>query len=555
MTQHLSKIIPRNKRVLFLGLLLGIVFWIAEGVLHIVTFNKWDIAEAMLPHETHEFWIRSFVTCMFIGFGFYIQLIINKLYESRERYQALFKNAPDAIFLADTESGQIIDANPAASQLLLRTHEEITKLHQSQVHPPAKEKDSKSIFSEHVEKIVQGQKQLPVEHVAFRSDGVEVPVEIMSQIVHIGGRRIVQGVFRDVTERKKAEIELKNSHERFMTVLDSLDALVYVSDMATNEILFTNKYGRNIWGDITGKTCWKALQKSQDGPCEFCTNDRLLDGNGEPTGIHRWEFQNTVDNQWYDCHDQAIRWTDGRLVRMEVATNTTERNMAEEKLAENQAQLHSLVSQLTMTEESERKELAGILHDDLIQRLVMCKMRLDELGKAKTLVSRDNSLDEIGESIREMIKDTRTLTFDLCSPVLYDIGLEAAIRDWLDREVHGKHDTTFEFTDDGQQRQLSEGVRVMLYRAVRELSTNIIKHSKAQKAKISVRNKSDATEMIVEDNGVGVMIDSSMSDSSDRGGLGLFGIRERLKHFGASVNIESEADAGTRITISVPLNR
>jgi signal transduction histidine kinase len=95
----------------------------------------------------------------------------------------------------------------------------------------------------------------------------------------------------------------------------------------------------------------------------------------------------------------------------------------------------------------------------------------------------------------------------------------------------------------------------MLYRAVRELSTNVIKHSKAQKAKISVRNKSDATEIIVEDNGVGAMIDSNMSDSSDRGGLGLFGIRERLKHFGASMNIDFEADAGTRITISVPLNR
>ncbi|MDT8301814.1 MAG: PAS domain S-box protein [Sedimentisphaerales bacterium] len=1118
MAQRSKNIIPENKRIIFLGILLGMVFWINEGIIDAVIFHKWTIADALLPKETHELWLRSFVTCIFIGFGFYAQLIINKLHVSRERYRALFENAPDAIFLADPESGQILDANPAASDLLLRPHQEIIKLHQAQLHPPAKEKDSKNIFSEHVEKIAQEEKQHPLENVAFRSDGVEVPVEITAQIVNIGGRPVLQGIFRDITKWMKAKNELEKSNERFRTLLDSLDALVYVSDMDTHEILFINKYGRDIFGDITGKTCWKVLQSGKTGPCEFCTNDRLLDDNGEPTGIYRWELQNTVNHQWYDSHDQAVPWTDGRIVRIEIATNITElkrtetalqkhtqlldairhaqslyitqdepkqvfnsllntlvkmtdseygflddvlkdddgslykkslalsniawdqdsqnlykklksrnlefRNMhnlsgapaltgelvisndpshdsrsggipeghpplhsfmgipmffggelvgvagianrkdgyseelasfldtfistcagiihdvrndkrkkeitealryseekyrrivedqtefilrwrpdgirtfvndsycnyfsksreeligssffpfileedwekvreriesfssdntvstgeyrvirpdgsigwnqwtdraifdesghiiefqstgrditdrkkaeeqlaifkkfteasaqglsmadldgrivycneslsrvflgedkpedilgkevslyynpqsrekleteilpsvlkegewagelpivsingkvtpaiqsiflihndigepthfanivtditerkraeellrqsnnllresqevarlghymlnfssglwessdildsifgiggdypknidgwlqivhrdqrdemsayfsqvvvgqgqpfdreymithvsnqqvrwvhglgklefdkegklvrmvgtiqditerkkVEEKLIENQAQLRSLVSQLTMTEESERKELAGILHDDLIQRLVMCKMRLDELGKSQIPMSRGNSLDEIGENIREMIKGTRSLTFDLFSPVLYDIGLEAAIRDWLDREVKGKYNIKFEFEEDGQQRQMSEELRVMLYRAVRELSTNVIKHSKANKAKISVRNKIDTTEIIVEDNGVGIMIDSTMDDSGERGGLGLFGVRERLGHFGASMNLESDA-AGTRITITVPLD-
>ncbi|MHC4534374.1 MAG: PAS domain S-box protein [Planctomycetota bacterium] len=334
MTQHLSKIMPRNKRVLFLGLLLGMGFWIAEGVLHIVTFHKWTLADAMLPPESHEFWMRSLVTCMFVGFGFYAQLIINKLYESRERYRALFENAPDAIFLADVKSGQILDANPAASDLLLYPHKEIISLHQSQIHPPTMEEDSKRTFTEYIEHIQQENEVRPLEYVALRSDGVEVPVEIMAQLVHIGGRQVVQGVFRNVSERMKAKIELENSNERFRTVLDSLDALVYVSDMDTHEILFANKYGRDIWGDIAGKTCWKTLQSEQTGPCEFCTNDMLLNDNGKPTGIHRWEFQNTVDNQWYDCHDQAIPWTDGRLVRMEIATNITDSKQAENKLRE-----------------------------------------------------------------------------------------------------------------------------------------------------------------------------------------------------------------------------
>ncbi len=122
------------------------------------------------------------------------------------------------------------------------------------------------------------------------------------------------------------------NYRSIATVLDSLDALVYVSDMDTYELLFTNEYGRNIWGDIKGKTCWKVLQDGQDGPCSFCTNSRLLDKEGKATGVYVWEFQNTINKRWYQCRDQAIEWVDGRLVRMEIATDITERKQAEDEL-------------------------------------------------------------------------------------------------------------------------------------------------------------------------------------------------------------------------------
>ena len=122
------------------------------------------------------------------------------------------------------------------------------------------------------------------------------------------------------------------SYHSIATILDSLDALVYVADMDTYELLYINKYGRDIFGDIQGKICWKSLQEGQDGPCSFCTNDRLLDNNGKPTGAYVWEFQNTIDKRWYQCRDQAITWVDGRLVRMEIATDITERKLAEEEL-------------------------------------------------------------------------------------------------------------------------------------------------------------------------------------------------------------------------------
>jgi PAS domain S-box-containing protein len=114
--------------------------------------------------------------------------------------------------------------------------------------------------------------------------------------------------------------EISGTSERFQTVLDSLDALVYVADMETHELLFINSYGRKIWGaNSIGQKCYQVLQQDQDTPCDFCTNHLLLNAEGLPKDVHVWEFQNTITQQWFQCRDQAIRWTDGRLVRMEIA--------------------------------------------------------------------------------------------------------------------------------------------------------------------------------------------------------------------------------------------
>jgi signal transduction histidine kinase/CheY-like chemotaxis protein len=134
-------------------------------------------------------------------------------------------------------------------------------------------------------------------------------------------------VFENITERKEAI-------ERFRTILDSIDALIYVADMETYELLFVNQYARDRLGEITGKICWQTLQSGQSGPCAFCTNDKLIDANGDPTGLYIWQWRNTVDHEWYECRDQAIRWLDGRIVRMEVATNITRRKEAEEQKKE-----------------------------------------------------------------------------------------------------------------------------------------------------------------------------------------------------------------------------
>ncbi|WP_052288841.1 PAS domain S-box protein [Methanospirillum hungatei] len=107
------------------------------------------------------------------------------------------------------------------------------------------------------------------------------------------------------------------------TILDSIDAIIYVADMETYELLYINKKARAVFGDDTGRKCYQWLNEGRNAPCEFCTNMRLV-VNAEPAGVYRWECHNPSNNRWYDCRDRAIRWTDGRLVRLEIATDVTD---------------------------------------------------------------------------------------------------------------------------------------------------------------------------------------------------------------------------------------
>lgn len=151
------------------------------------------------------------------------------------------------------------------------------------------------------------------------------------------GKNLEQEIFRN---NFKKQLEADNF--RFQATLDELDAVVYVADMTTYELLFLNKKGKNLTGNKVGMKCYEALQKGQTKPCNFCTNNLLIDKKGNPKNAHIWEFQNTITNNWYQCNDKAIKWTDGRLVRLEIATDITRSKQAEQKLLESEKQYRQL---------------------------------------------------------------------------------------------------------------------------------------------------------------------------------------------------------------------
>jgi PAS domain S-box-containing protein len=138
----------------------------------------------------------------------------NALLESEIRYRELFESSPDAIILAEIESGMLVDANTSACNLLGRTLEEIRQMHHTMLHPPHNKAVVVDLFDTHVNASKSRNNFLPLETSIIRSDGAEIPVEVLASSISLGGKQILQGVFRNITERKLAEKELLKAKEK-----------------------------------------------------------------------------------------------------------------------------------------------------------------------------------------------------------------------------------------------------------------------------------------------------------------------------------------------------
>lgn len=253
-----------------------------------------------------------------------------------------------------------------------------------------------------------------------------------------------------------------------------------------------------------------------------------------------------VNNHQLGLVKQDGKWT---------LTKNAERKQAEEKFLEYQAQLKSLASELLLTEERERHRIATELYDRVGQSLAASKIKLEGLRQSVAGKKLREAVDEICSSLSKAIADASSLAFDLSSPVLYELGFETAVAEWLSEEVEKKHGIETELRDDEQIKPLDDDIRVLLFRDVRELLVNVVKHSQATKVRVSVNRVGSQICVTVEDDGVGFDPAEVASEAATRSEFGLFSIREQLVHLGGHLEIESAPACGCKVTIMAPLRR
>ena len=207
---------------------------------------------------------------------------------------------------------------------------------------------------------------------------------------------------------------------------------------------------------------------------------------------------------------------------------------------------------MSSTEERERLRIATALHENIGQILALIRIDMGAFAESANSVEVFDEIRQIRELIDQVIQFVRTLTLDLCPPMLYELGFDAAVQRLVE-QYQDRYDVRFCFQSDGEKRPLDDGMRILLFNVVRELMVNVVKHAKAETATISVLRDADEIKIAVKDDGMGFDDTKIGSKSSDEG-FGILSITERVNSIGGRMEIQSQINSGTTVIVTVPWN-
>ncbi|MDQ7786601.1 MAG: PAS domain S-box protein [Thermodesulfovibrionales bacterium] len=366
-------------------------------------------------------------------------------------------------------------------------------------------------------------------------------------------RRLNEKLAEEIAERKKIEEALRQSEKHYRSLIETMNEGLSVVDKQS-VITFVNE--------------------------QFCTmtgyTQKELVGNGLSILLDK-ENQKILTKQWAsrikgDDTSYEITLTRKDKTRMHtivspspvydeggvfsgaigIFTDITDRKQAEEKLLSYQQQLRSLASELSLVEERQRRCIATELNDYIGQTLSYCKDKLDVLRQSAFTNNPKESTDEIIDLIEQTIEYTKSLTFQLGTPLLYQEGLESALK-WLGYQFQKQLGLVFHFEDDQKPKPLNDETTILLYQAARELMINASRHAKARNIYLSLQRDYKKVRIEVKDDGIGFDVSHIDPHSTRTSGFGLFTINERLKYLGGQFRVESKPGHGTRAVLIAPI--
>jgi len=217
------------------------------------------------------------------------------------------------------------------------------------------------------------------------------------------------------------------------------------------------------------------------------------------------------------------------------------------------AGLRDYIGAITSAQEDERLRLARELHDETIQELIALKQRVQLTLKAANEPTTAPMLKELERLAEATIQNVRRMTRALRPIYLEDLGLSTAL-EMLTNETDETDGLRVEFRPIGQERRLTAEMELTLYRIAQQALINVVRHAQARSAVLKLEYSGAALALEVSDDGVGFQPPRYPTDLASHGHFGLLGMHERADLIGASMLLESQPGAGTRIRVQVPLS-
>ena len=467
-------------------------------------------------------------------------------------FRLLVDNVPDWIFFKDAES-RLIRINKACVQLLgLADPQEAVGKTDFDFYP----REIAQRFYAEEQKIIQSGEPIvaKVGQTPTRDGEMLWVSETKIPLYDEAGKVVgLVGISRDISELKRTEEEIKRARDDYLSITNLTGDIIVKVDRE-DRWTFLNDGACKFWG------------KSREELIGSTFTDYLHPDDREKTAVTVKEIETSklvtglVNRQKTPKGWRTVEWNaapifdeEGSYVGLQATgRDITKRKRAEEKIEVYQKRLRSLAFELILVEQRERRRMAEELHDSVGQLLALCKIKLGRLGKVRTSPKSATLLEEIQDLLEQIIQYTRSLTFRLSPPVLYELGLEAAL-EWLAQSLYEQQGIQISLEIDSQVKLLDEEFRVFLFRAVRELLLNVVRHAETDRAKVSLCREDKSIRITVEDAGAGFNTAILEAPSGEDRGFGFFSIQEHLKHLGGELSIQSKPGQGTRVSLAVPL--
>jgi len=303
---------------------------------------------------------------------------------------------------------------------------------------------------------------------------------------------------------------------------------------------------------MSGRVTWPGITHPEDVPrLEAEVAAYLKEGQPQWSREYRLVIR-SGQTRWFTDRNSTVRDSQGRITRIQgIVHDITERKRAEEERAQYREQLRGLASELSSAEERERRRVAEDLHDQVSQNLGAMSMHLQMLRGADLVSTQTAALEDSLALLRATARSVRTMTFELCPPMLYETGLAPALA-WLAEQSQQGFEGRLGFECSDGVPPLPEEVRAFAFRAARELLNNALKHASPQNMRLRLAAEGAYATISVEDDGVGFDPEAIRSGGPGQRGFGLFAVRERARSLGGRLEIDAVVGRGSRLTLVLP---